>query len=800
MIRNYFRVAVRNILRHKGYSFINVTGLALGLASCLIIMLWVIDEFSYDRFHEKAEHLYRVEQDQFYSGETYHVTVTPYPMGAGIKEEIPEIVDAARYVWMGTQLLRYADLSFYESGVRAVDPSFLKMFRFSLVRGDSENALEQPRSIVITEEMATKYFGDEDPIGKTLVGNIRYNFTVAGVLKKLPKNSYFEFDMLVPFEFLREIGRYSDNWGSNSIITMVQLSENASVQDVNTKITDTRHRHVAESLEDDAEGLERFNARPKTQFMLMPLKDIRLYSYFGYGRPMGAIQYVTIFVTIAGFILLIASINFMTLATARSSSRAKEVGMRKVVGAMKSQLVRQFYGESILLAFIALVFGIGLVAVLLPRFNLLSGKELTLGALLNWRFLAGMFIVTFLTGFVSGSYPALFLSSFRPVRVLKGGLSAGAKSALFRKVLVLTQFSLSILLIVSTVFINKQLHFMQSKKLGYDKEHVVYLPLRGDTIQSYGVLKDRLRQDPHIVNASGTNHPPTSIGSNSGGADWEGKDPNLNVLISQNAVDFDYIETMRIEMAEGRPFLESFSTDTSTAFLVNEEVVRIMGVASAVDNRFRFQGTEGTIVGVMKNFHFQSVRYEIEPLAIYCRPQWMNYLTIRLAPGDMQESLDVVKSIWESTVPNYPFEYRFLDQDFDRMYRGEVRLGSLLQTFTILAIVVACLGLFGLASFTAEQRTKEIGIRKVLGASVPGVMVLLAKEFVKWVCIANAIAWPIAYFILRSWLQDYAYRAPLSWWVFAGSGILALVVALLTVSYQSVRAALANPVDSLRYE
>ena len=800
MFKNYLNITIRNIFKHKGYSFINVVGLAMGMTCCLFIMMWVMNEMSYDRFHENIGTLYRVEQDQFYSGETYHVNVTPYPMGPGIKAEIPEITDATRYTSPGTLLLRYGEKAFFEQGVRAVDPSFLQMLTYPLILGNASTALEQPHSIIINEDIADKYFADEDPLGKAINVNNQYEFTVTGVMKDVPDNSSLGFEMLVPFEFLKDIGRYNDRWGSNSILTMVQLHEMASIDDVNEKITETRHRHVAEYVQQNyPEYLEQFNQRRRTEFMVNPLKDIHLYGYGGYTRQM-AIQYVYIISVIALFVLLIACINFMNLATARSANRAKEVGLRKVVGAMKRHLIGQFYGESILLAFIALVVALGLSISLRTMFNTLSGKQFTLIDFFDWKFVLGMICVALITGLVSGSYPALFLSAFQPVKVLKGTLQSGAKSALFRKILVVTQFSLSIFLVISTGFVYKQLIYMQSKNLGYDKEHMIFIPLRGDTRESYAPLKEALKRDPRVVNVTGTQHSPTQIGSNSSGAEWDGKDPEMTVLISQNMVDFDYTETMKMEMAGGRAFSTDFSTDTATAFIINEELQRIMGGESAVNKRFKFMGVDGTIVGVVKNFHFQSARYDIEPLAFLVRPERVNYIVIRLPAGSMDASIDFVKSTWERIIPNYPFDHYFVDEVYDRMYRGEERLGNLLRAFAILAVVIACLGLFGLASFTAEQRTKEIGVRKVLGASVPGIVMLLSKEFTKWVIVANLIAWPVAYLILRNWLQDFAYRTNLAWWIFVGSGVLALVVALLTVSFQAIRVAFTNPANALRYE
>ncbi len=800
MLLNYFKVTFRNIMRHKGYAFINVVGLALGLACCLLIMLLVMDELSYDKFHENADYLYRVEQDQNYSGRIYHVNVTPYPMAEGLKTEIPEVKDATPFPYAGTLLLRYGEKAFFEGGTFAVTPAFLRMFSFPLLRGDAETVLSEPYSLVVTENIAQKYFGNEDPMDKVITINNEFDFTVTGIMQNPPSNSVIQFDMLIPFTFLEKLGRTIDQWGWNSIVTYVQLHEDAVVEEVNDKISDLRQRKVRELLQDSPEDLEEFERDQRTEFMVAPLPDIRLHSHFGYGHAPGAIMYVYVFIFIALFILLIACINFMNLATARSANRAREVGMRKVVGALKGHLVRQFYSESLILSFIALLFALLLVLAILEPFNTFAEKDLSIQHLFGLKFIVGMLAVTFFTGFIAGSYPALYLSAFRPVRVLKGGLSSGARSALFRKVMVVVQFSLSILLIISTVVVYSQSKYMRSIKIGYDKEHLLYIPLRGETRQFYEVLKSELLKDPKIVNVTGTNHTPTNIGSNSSGGDWDGKDSELEVLISFNSVGFDYVETMGIDITEGRSFSKSFSTDTARAFMINEELAKIMGFESAVDQRFEFLGVDGTIVGVMKNYHFQSVRDKIEPLAIRVRPDQVNYIVIKLQPVDIDAAVDFVEATWTSVVPNYPFTSRFVDDDFDRMYQREREMGKLLSYFTALAIIIACLGLFGLASYTAEQRTKEIGVRKVLGASIHSIIVLLSIEFTKWVLVANVIAWPAAYLLMRGWLQSFAYRINLGLGIFLISGLAALIIALCTVSYQSIKASLTNPAEALQYE
>ena len=532
----------------------------------------------------------------------------------------------------------------------------------------------------------------------------------------------------------------------------------------------------------------------------MPLTDIRLYGRFGFGQLYGTIQMVYMFTVLALFVLLIACINFMNLSTARSANRAKEVGLRKVVGASRRHIIGQFYGESILVTSIALVIATIIVLSLLPSFNALSGKFFTAASLLHWQVITGLIGVTLLTGVISGSYPALFLSSFQPIRVLKGTLKFGSSGGFFRKFLVVTQFCLSIILLVGTFVVYEQVKYMRSKSVGYDKEQLLYLPLRGETGQSYETLKTELLKDPRILGVSGINNSPTSIGSNSWGADWDGKDPNRNVLIGAAAVDFNYVETMKIPMVEGRTFSKAFSTDTSRAFLVNEEVVKLMGVQSAVGKRFKFMGIDGTIVGVVKDFHYQSVENNIEPLAIIVSPLWVTNAIIRLQKGDIPASMEYVKSTWHSVFPLYPFEYRFFDDDFARMYEGHEKIGTIVRYAALLALMIACLGLFGLASFMVDRRTKEIGVRKVLGASVTGITLMLSREFVKWVVVANLIGAPIAYYLVNRWLENFAYRISINWWFFALTLCLTMAIALLTVGYQSVRAARSNPINSLRYE
>jgi putative ABC transport system permease protein len=785
MIRNYLKIILRNIRKHKGYSFINITGLAIGMACCLIISIWVLDELSYDKFHEKARRLYRIEEDQYYSGRVFHVRVTPHPLGPALVDEIPEIVDATRYVWSGGLLFRYGEKAFFEYNIRAVDPSFLQMFTFPLIKGDKNRALDSPYTLVINEDLAEKYFGKEDPLGKVITVNNAHEFTVAGVIKNVPHNSILQFDLLIPYTFLEKIGRSNMEFGSNSIGTYVELSPNATMEQVNAKILGFIKAKVPDSV---------------TELMLIPFTRIHLHSYWGYEKDPGGIQYVYIFSIIALFVLLIACINFMNLSTARSANRAKEVGMRKVVGALKSHLIRQFYGESEVFAFIALVLAAGIVTAVLPAFSKFADKDLSWNVAGIGTIFIGVAAITFFTGMIAGSYPALFLSAFQPVKVIRGTLKSGAASSWFRKILVVVQFSLSILLIIGTVVVYQQLTYMKAKRLGWDREHLVYIPLRSDVKKVYDTLKIELVKDSHVLNATASSELPSYIGSNSSNFDWEGKDPDFKTLIGNNPVDFDFIETLKIEMKEGRSFSREYSSDLTSAFIINEEVAKLMGRESVAGESCMFFGRKGTIIGVMKNWHYQPIRRKIEPLVLYINPEWTNVMLIRIPAGNIPESLSSIENVWERVVPNYPFEHYFLDENFDEMYNREEAIGTLLKYFAALAILVACLGLFGLASFTSEQRTKEIGIRKILGATVSNITVLLCREFFLLVLVSNLIAWPTAYFLMKNWLQSYAYRTSLSVLIFIAAMAIALIVAFLSVGFQAIRAATTSPINCLRYE
>jgi len=792
MFWNYLKIAWRNIKRYKGYSFINIFGLAIGLACCILILLWVQDELNYDRFHTNADDLYRIVTEFHKTEPLTHYWPVCAPLAPALREEYPEIVKATRFSRLRRgQLVKYRDKNFLEPQICLTDPDFFTMFTFLFLEGDPQTALSNPNSIVLVESVSVKYFGNENPVGKILNINNEYDLTVTGVVKDIPENSTIQFDFLIPFiriEDFETAWAVLDNWTLSGFATYVQLGKMASVEAIENKIAYYLKKHVPES--EDVIYLQSF-------------KDIHLYSsHIQFGiEGQGDITYVFIFSLVALFVLVIASINFMNLATARSANRAKEVGLRKVVGAKRAQLIRQFFYESVGMAFLSLILAVVLVELFLPVFANLSGKTLVLDFSSNIHIVLAIIVMTLITGFLSGTYPALFLSSLRPVKVLKGTLKTEGRGFLFRRVLVVSQFSLSILLIICTIVVSHQIGYMQNKKLGFNREHVVYLPIREDVAERYETLKTELDNKAGIMNVAASSSLPTSgVILTTDKVSWEGKNPEDNVVLEVTSTGYDFIETFDMEVVEGRSFAKEFLTDEEKAVVINETAKKIIGMESPVGKQLIFGDSATTIIGVVKDYHFKSLHSEIEPLIMAIVPTLYHYVFIKLESGDIPNTLANIKSTWNTFFPDTPFEYHFLDEAYDKLYRTEQRMGTLFNYFTVLAILISCLGLFGLASFMAEKRTKEIGIRKVLGASLSGIVVLLNKQFIKWVLIANLVSWPIAYYAMSKWLQGFAYRINLGLGTFALAALVALVISVMTVSYQSVKAALTNPADSLRYE
>jgi len=790
MIRNFFLVTLRNISRQKAFTIINITGLAIGLAASLLILLWVQDELSYDRFHEKGELIYRVEEDQFYSGERYHVTVTPHPSGPVWMEKIPEITEQARVNRMPRVLFRRNDNVFFESSVVASDSGLFKMFNFPLILGDPETLLDSPHSIVLTKKLADKYFGDENPLGQTITVENRYQFMVTGVMKDIPDNSIFTFEGVIPYSFLHEIDAVSDSWGSNSIFTFVELQKGADIGEVNRKLTDVVLEYNPETL---------------TKFMVFPFLDIHLHAQFGFRETRGPVITVWIFSLIAVFILLIACINFINLSTAKASSRARETGIRKVLGADRKTMILHFMSESLMLVALSMVLSLVIVGLSLELFNNVSGKEFTLSDLWDWKFIISFLATGIVAGLVSGLYPAFYLSSAKPVTTLKGDTMTGKGNGLLRKTLVVLQFTLSVVIAISAVFLYMQLKFMQNKDLGYDRENLIAIPMSEEMNGKYYSLKEELLKETYIGGVTAGLHNPVNLGSNSGGARWDGMDPERHVLIGTNAVDYDYLETMKMELVSGRGFSREFTADmardTIGNFLVNEEVARLMGKDDPVGQNFRFMGLNGTIVGVLKNFHFKGADEPIEPMAFaLVDTSYLRVILVRLTPGKTEESLAAVEKTWKSVIPEYPLEYTFVDQDYQNLFRSETRLADLLSYFTVLALIIASLGLYGLSSYATERRTNEIGIRKVMGADSASVIYTMAWEFLVLVVIALTIAIPAGWILVNKLLQQFAYRIDINVYIFILIALGTLILAALTVGYQAYRASCTNPATALKTE
>ncbi|MCU0363586.1 MAG: ABC transporter permease [Bacteroidales bacterium] len=789
MIKSFFRIALGNILRHKTGAFINVAGLATGLAASFLILLWVQDELSYEKFNENAENIYRVEEDQFYSGERYHVTVTPHPSGPVWKEKIPEIKDQTRVNRLPRILFRQGENVFFETQVVAADSGLFRIFTLPLVQGDRMTLLRAPHSIVLTESLANKYFGTDNPMGKTLNLENRYQFTVTGVMKDLPGNSMFTFGAVLPYSFLREIGAISDSWGNNSILTFLLMEEGFDIAAVNKKLTDV----VLE-----------FNPETQTKFVLFPLTDIHLHAQFGYSSSNGPVIAVLIFTFIAVFVLLIACINFINLSTARAASRSKEIGIKKVAGADKKTLVMQFMLESLLLVFMAMILALLLVGLSLGVFNNITGKTFETSNLFSTKFILSFLAVGFSAALISGIYPAFVLSSFNPVEVLKGERKSGTGGITLRKVLVVIQFTLSILIAVTAIFLYKQLRYLQEIELGFDRKNLICIPMAEGMKQKYHSLKTELENETLIKGVTAARSNPVRIGSNSGGAGWDGKDPEKQVLIGTNAVDYDYLETMKMELVSGRDFSREFTSDlardTTGNFLVNEEVAKIMGDGDVVGKNFSFMGLSGRIVGVLKNFHFKSADQPIEPIAFaLADTRFLSFILIRLSGSDIPGSIKAVEGAWK-IIPDYPLDYTFVDQDYENLFRTQMRLTSLLKYFTVLAVIIACLGLYGLSSYSTGRRTREVGIRKVMGAGQPEIVKLITFEFLIPVIISIVIAFPLAAVVVGKLLSQFANRIDMSISVFVLVALASVIIATLTVSYQAFRATRINPSEAVKNE
>jgi putative ABC transport system permease protein len=808
MFKNYMKITMRNMRRHKGYSFINIAGLVLGFTIVILITVYIRYEFSYDRFHENADSVYRVIQkiEETRSG-SFWWNATPGLLKSTLLEECPEVENAARLcLWRSFINLRglfsSEKVNDFESNIYLADPEFLEIFSFPLVKGDPKTALNDPFSILLTHEMAEKYFGSEDPVGKVLNADKTTDYKITGVLENVPANSHVHFDFLISFSTIYSFpeGREGqvEDWTNHNYITYLQLTKEADPKKVQARMSDI---------------IKSYKERFANRFFLDPVTRIHLHSHINLDLEANSdIRIIYLMSAVASFILLIACFNYMNLSTARSALRCKEVGIRKVVGANRKNLIYQFIGESLFLAILALGFALLLVKLILPAFSRFVDRDLHLSLFFKDPIIVILTLgITLIVGLLAGSYPALFLSRFRPTHVLRRTFSSDSrKSFRIRNFLVVFQFTISIGLIICTFIIHSQLDYIKKKDLGFKKDHIVVVRMQDQRLrQNYEPLLEAFKQQSKILDVTVCENLPYAI-SGGGGCEWEGQEPDVKYPSFYNAfVGYNFLDFYGIELVAGRNFSKLHLTDDK-AYIVNETAVKAMGMENPVGKRFKevWKGW-GTIIGVVKDFHFASLKQEVKPMVmslIYKGDEdymntyaTVNYFTLRIDSEDVPGSLQRIEAIYKKFT-DYPFSFSFLDERIDRMYRSEQKLGQSFITFSMIALFIACLGLFGLASFTAEQKTKEIGIRRILGASIPGVVVLQIRVFFKWLIFSSLIACPLAYIIMSRWMQDFAYRADIRFWFFAAAPLVAALIALFTVSFQSVKAAVADPVDSLRYE
>ncbi len=808
MLKNYLTIAFRNLRRHKGYAFLNISGLALGIACCLLILLYVQDERAYDRFYEQADQIYRVAIQEVTPTSDALYPMTPYPLAATLVQDYPEVVHATRVGQRRAFAVVYEDQSFNETRIHRADSNFFEIFALPFVAGDPKTALKEPSSVVITASIAKKYFGEDDPMGKVLdvKDGITSStpFTVTGVVEDLPAQTHFHFDLLTTFFRAGRPRRNPQSWFGYGVYTYLLLDQQQPPEALEAKFPEMLQRYGGPQFEEDR-GIsldDHLAAGNAYHYFMQPLPEIHLRSNMGWEiEPNGNITYVYLFTAIAFFILLIACVNYMNLATARSAGRAREIGVRKVMGSHRRQLIAQILIESVLMTGLAFVAALVLVEAVKPAFNAFTGKALEVGYFSTGIVVPALLGSVLVIGILAGSYPAFFLSAFRPVVVLKGAGSAGPSRTGLRNGLVVFQFVISIALLVGTFVIQGQMDFMLNKKLGFDKEHVVVIEKAWALGDQSNVFKQEVLKHTSVVSVAMADAVPGNLIAELFMApDTAARSVQHNVLVME--ADHDYVQTLGLEMAQGRPFDVAMVTD-SMAVVVNEALVEVMGLkGNPIGQHIRFASDETAypIIGVIKDFHFKSLHDQIEPYAVFIEDDVTARSAIRIRSDDVPGTLAYLEETWEAFVPDRPFVYSFLEQDLAALYRAEEQTRTIFGGFSLLAIVIACLGLFGLSAFIAEQRTKEIGVRKVLGATMGGIVLLLSKDFLKLVGLAFVVAAPVAYLVMDRWLQGFAYHVEISWQMFLIAGLTALVIAMLTVSYQSIRAARVNPVEALRYE
>jgi putative ABC transport system permease protein len=799
MLKNYFKTALRNLLKNKTFSSINIIGLAIGLAVCIIIMLFVSYEKSFDNFHTK--NIYRLNEVQKFEGmvSSQKVALSMFPMAPTLKNEFPEIKNFTRIHWTNKYQMTAGEKRIYFAESYFVDSSFLQIFDFKLLKGNRTTALQKPNSVILTQASAQKLFGKENPIGKRIThyGGDTVSFVVTGVLENVPQNSQLQFDALYSFSSIYQPWMFS-NWGGNWLDTYFELAPNTNVAALEKRFPAYLKKYMAEN--DNWKSYELF---------LLPFKDVHAgatdigLDYLNYQKFDK--NYTNIFFAIALVVLLIACINFMNLSTARSAERAREVGIRKSIGAHRWQLSTQFISESIILSFFALILAIVLVALFLPYVNNLSQRHLTFPLFTNPVLLISVITGTVLIGVLSGLYPAGYLSSFQPVEVLKGSIQTGKNKGTLRNALVVVQFSSAIFLMIATVFAVKQLNFMQSRDPGFNRDQVVTIPLDEITYRKFDVVKQQLLNNTLVSAVTGSQD---VLGSHldQSGIEFRGDGPKRELTSTRLIVDRDYLNLFKIQLALGKNFSPD-PDENGKEYIINEALAKELlkdnpkaQMQSLLGKHFGFDSI-GTIVGIAKDFNFNSLHYKIETMFMYNQKDWgFSNLSVKINGSRTKDALAFIQSVWQKNFPDHPFEYQFLDDHFADVYRADSQVSSIVGVLAVLAIIISCLGLFGLASYSAERRLKEVGIRKVLGASVQNIVSMLSKDFLKYVLIASIIALPIAWLSVHKWLQDYAYRIAISWWIFVAAVFIAIVIAFVTISFQAIKSAIANPVKSLRTE
>ena len=811
MFRNYFTVAYRNLIKNKIYTVINIVGLATGLTCFLLIAFYVADEVSYDRYNEKADRIYRIHSQLRFGGSDLKLAVASDPMGATLKKDYPQVEEFVRlYTSNGSKLIKKGNVYIDEQNVAHADSTIFNVFTLPAISGNTKTALNEPNTVVITESAAIKYFGTTDAVGKMVETNEKNGtlYKVTAVIRDIPHNSHFHFDFI--FSMLNvEYG--FGNYLSHNFYTYLLLKPGTNYKAFEKNFPTYIDKYVLPQAKQimQIKSMDEFaKAGNKIEYSLMPLTSIHLYSdLFPELSTNGNIQYVYIFSAVALFILLIACINFINLSTARSSKRAKEVGIRKVLGTQRKALVRQFLTESTLTAVIAMAIAIGVARVVLPYFNDLSGKEMSFSQLLNFNTLPFFILLPVFVGIIAGSYPAFYLSSFNPVKVLKGKVADGAKSSRLRSSLVVFQFTTSIILIIATIVVYRQLHYIQNKKLGFNKDQVLIIDGTNALGNNSETFKNEVSKLTGVRSATFTGFLPVSSSSRTDNT--YSKDAVFDAKNGFNMqtwrIDYDYLKTLGMELKAGRNFSKDFGTD-STAVIINETTAAILGYENPIGKKIyslanarQVGAIPYTIIGVVKNFNFESLKQTVGPLCfILGKSDWAT--SFKINTGNIALLIRQIEAKWKTMAPQMPFSYRFLNESFDKMYRAEQRVGKVATSFAIIAVLIACLGLFGLATYIAEQRTKEIGVRKVLGASVRNIVTMLSAEFLKLLFIASVIAFPFAWWAMHKWLQDFAYKVQISWWIFVLAGIATILIALLTISFQAIKAAISNPVKSLRTE